>query len=68
MTTDEEQTIRLDHFLKLSGAVETGGEAKLLIQSGGVLLNGETETRRRKKLRIGDKVEIDGDEYVLEAE
>ncbi len=68
MTTDDEQTIRLDHFLKLAGAVGTGGEAKLLIQNGEVLLNGKPETRRRKKLQLGDTVEVNGDEYKLEVE
>ena len=48
--------IRLDDFLKRAGLVGTGGEAKLRIQSGEVLVNGEVETRRRKQLSCGDSV------------
>lgn len=55
---DQEKTITLQDFLKLEGLVETGGEAKFRIQNGEVLLNGEIETRRRKKLYQGDIIEI----------
>lgn len=58
--SDPEQPLCLDQFLKLQGAVSTGGEAKLLIQSGEVKLNGQVETRRRKKLQVGDVIEING--------
>lgn len=51
-------TIDLQDWMKLEGLVETGGEAKFVIQDGQVLLNGEVETRRRKKLRRGDVVEF----------
>ena len=51
--------LRLDQFLKLCGVAETGGQAKLLIQGGEILLNGEVETRRRKKLSISDVIEVD---------
>lgn len=60
--------IRLDQFLKLQGAVSTGGEAKIRIQAGEVLLNGEVETRRRKQLSLGDAVEINGLEYIVESD
>lgn len=50
--------ITLGQALKLSGIVGTGGEAKLLIQDGEVLVNGETETRRGRKLYTGDVVEV----------
>ena len=62
----EEPTIDLQDFLKLSGLVETGGEAKFRIQGGEVRLNGEVETRRRKKLRAGDTVEYLGKHLVVE--
>lgn len=52
-------SIRLDQFLQLCG-VPTGGQAKLLIQGGEVTVNGEVETRRRKKLVPGDSVGCDG--------
>ena len=52
--------MRLDHFLKTTGMSETGGQAKLMIQGGEVKVNGEIETRRRKKLAAGDVVEVAG--------
>ena len=52
--------IKLDSLLKLAGLVETGGEAKLLIQNGQVEVNGEGCTRRGRKLRAGDTVTLDG--------
>ncbi|MEC9466167.1 MAG: RNA-binding S4 domain-containing protein [Myxococcota bacterium] len=51
-------TIRLDQFLKLADVVQSGGEAKLLIQSGGVMVNGVVETRRKKQLQPGDEVHV----------
>lgn len=59
-------TIRLDHFLQACG-VETGGQAKLLIQAGEILVNGVVETRRRKKLSEGDEVELDGEVFIVSA-
>lgn len=64
MTTDN-QTIKLDQFLKFVGVASTGGEAKLMIQGGGVKVNGETETRRGRKLVIGDSVMIQGATYTV---
>jgi ribosome-associated protein len=64
LTDDPEPTIRLDQFLKRCG-VATGGQAKLLIQSGEVLVNDEVETRRRKKLRAGDEVSLGDDVFVV---
>ena len=58
-------TIRLDHFLKLMNLVESGGQAKFIIQSGLVTLNGETCTARRKKLLDGDLVVFDNQELVV---
>ena len=48
--------IKLDAFLKFAGAVGTGGEGKMLITEGHVLVNGEVCTMRGKKLRPGDEV------------
>ncbi len=61
-------TIDLDQFLKLTGAVATGGEAKVLIQGGEVLVNDEVETRRRRKLQAGDLVTLHGEMYSVEAD
>ena len=59
--------IKLDQLLKFSGALETGGQAKEIIVEGLVKLNGEVCTQRGKKIRPGDKVEIDG-QILLEVE
>ncbi len=61
-----EEAITLNDALKLSGLAGTGGQAKLLIQSGQVTVNGETETRRKRKLREGDVVRVGEEEFVLE--
>jgi ribosome-associated protein len=61
MPEAEVPTIRLDQFLKAHALVDTGGQAKLLVQEGHVQVNGETETRRRKQLHAGDVVRL-GDE------
>ena len=58
--------IRLQDLLKFAGAVETGGQAKILIQEGEVLVNDEICTMRGKKLRPGDRVELDGTTLVVE--
>ena len=60
----EEEFIRLDNALKLSGSVMTGGQAKIAIQNGEVLLNGEVCTMRGKKIRPGDRVAVIGEEEV----
>lgn len=56
----------LDQFLKLNSIAETGGQAKVMIQGGEVKLNGQIETRRRKKLAVGDVVEVSGGKWVVE--
>lgn len=63
-----DEFIKLDSFLKFSGAVLSGGEAKELIQSGKVKVNGEVCTMRGKKLRPGDSAELDGKKYLVTAE
>ncbi|SHH36342.1 ribosome-associated protein [Anaerosphaera aminiphila DSM 21120] len=60
-----EDYIKLDSFLKLVGAVQTGGEAKMLIQDGNVKVNGSIETRRGKKLYKNDKVEFNGEFFIV---
>lgn len=50
----DSEFIKLDNLLKLAGMCETGGQAKLLIQGGQVLVNGEVCTMRGKKMREGD--------------
>ena len=50
--------IKLQDLLKFAGAVETGGDAKLIIQEGRVAVNGEVCTMRGKKLTPGDTVSL----------
>ncbi|MFN9565108.1 MAG: RNA-binding S4 domain-containing protein [Pirellulaceae bacterium] len=56
------ESITLEQFLKLAQVVSSGGSAKHLIQSGAVLVNGQVETRRKKKLFPGDIVLAEGQE------
>ncbi len=58
--------IRLDSFLKMCDAVQTGGHAKIVIQEGEVRVNGEVCTQRGKKLRTGDKAEFENVVYNVE--
>lgn len=53
--------IPLDKLLKITGLVESGGEAHQCIDAGEVKVNGETELRRRNKLHSGDVVEFRGE-------
>ena len=53
--------ITVGQALKASNLVGSGGEAKVLVQTGEVRVNGEVETRRGRKLKEGDLVEV-GDE------
>ena len=55
--------IKLQDLLKLSGAADTGGEAKVAVQEGEVLVNGAVCTMRGKKLRPGDVVTYRGEDF-----
>jgi ribosome-associated protein len=66
--TDDENVIRLDQFLKLQGAVGTGGQAKMIVQSGEVAVNGQVETRRGRKLVPGDVVTVGDLEWIVETD
>ena len=61
----DSEYIKLDQLLKLADAVSTGGHAKFLIQEGLVKVNGEVETRRGKKLRSNDVVEVEGNKIKI---
>ncbi|HHY19958.1 MAG TPA: S4 domain-containing protein YaaA [Firmicutes bacterium] len=54
------EIIKLEQFLKWAGLVQTGGEAKILIQEGEVKVNGAIELRRGRQLKEGDLVEMEG--------
>lgn len=61
-----EEYIKLGQALKAAGLVESGVEAKEVIQEGLVRVNGETDTRRGKKLYAGDLVSYNGEEIKIE--
>lgn len=55
------EPVELYKILKFEGLVGTGGEAKIVISDGQVTVNGEIETRRRKKIVDGDVIAFRGD-------
>ena len=55
-----DRAINLTQVLKLSGWVENGGQAKMLIAEGQVLVNGAVELRKRRQMAVGDVVQIEG--------
>lgn len=57
--------IELNTFLRLMGVGGTGGKIKLIIRSGSVNVNGEIETRNKRKLKAGDIVEYLGKKYAV---
>ena len=60
--------IKLQDLLKFANLVCTGGEAKIIIQEGEVLVNGEVCTMRGKKIRPGDIVELYGQQLTVSYE
>ena len=60
------EPVELYKILKFEGMTSTGGEAKLLIGDGQVTVNGETETRRRRKMMNGDVIGFRGDQFHLQ--
>lgn len=59
------EIIKLDSFLKWSGIVSLGSEAKIIIQDGNIKVNGEIETRRGRKLTKNDIIEFQGESYKI---
>jgi len=59
------EPVELYKILKFEGLVSSGGEAKLVIADGQVLVNGKTETRKRKKIVTGDVIEFDSERYSI---
>ena len=57
--------MKLDQFLKFTGIVQTGGEAKMIIRSGKILVNGIVENRRGRKLIDGDQIIFDNETYIV---
>ena len=62
----QKEPVELYKILTFEGMTSTGGEAKLLIGDGQVTVNGETETRRRRKMMNGDVIGFRGDEFHLQ--
>lgn len=62
---ENETFIELNNLLKILSLVGSGGEAKLRINDGEALLNGEVETRKRKKINAGDIVEFGGTKITI---
>ena len=62
------EPVELHKILKFEGMVSSGGVAKLAIESGDVLVNGEVETRKRKKIVSGDIIEFNGEKIRLVAD
>lgn len=63
--TIRDEFIKLGQALKLAGIVQSGVDAKYMIEEGNVKVNGETETRRGKKLYDGDTVEAEGKSFTV---
>ena len=61
-----EEYIKLGQALKAAGLVSSGVEAKMAVLDGLVRVNGETDTRRGRKLYAGDIVEFDGEQIRIE--
>ncbi len=57
------EPVELYKILKFEGIVTSGGEAKAVIENGQVLVNGEEETRKRKKIVSGDTIEFMGEQF-----
>ena len=62
LTTEYIELIKL---LKVLNLVESGGQAKLVVEDGFVKLNGEVEHRKRAKIRLGDVVDFDGQQILI---
>ncbi len=62
----KDEYIKLGQAMKLAGLVGSGIEAKILIQEGNVLVNGEVDTRRGRKLYPGDEFSYNGESVTVE--
>ena len=60
--------ITLSQFLKIEGFIASGGEAKYFLQEVEVVLNGDLENRRGKKLYSNDVIEIENQKYIISNE
>tara|TARA_Y100001978_G_scaffold75549_1_gene67764 strand:+ start:287 stop:463 length:177 start_codon:yes stop_codon:yes gene_type:complete len=58
--------MKLDQFLKWNNIVSSGGEAKMLIVSGHISVNGEIEKKRGRKLKRGDVIKFSNNEIIYQ--
>ena len=63
--TLQDDYIELIKVLKIVNLVASGGEAKLIVADGLVMVNGEVELRKRRKLRKGDVINFEGEEITI---
>ena len=61
----ETEFMTLNVLLKIEGVIDTGGMAKIFLQENEVIVNGEPENRRGRKLYAGDVIEVLGKRYVI---
>ena len=59
------EPVELYKILKFEGLVSSGGEAKMVIGDGQVSVNGEKETRKRRKIVSGDIIEFQGEQLII---
>jgi S4 domain protein YaaA len=57
--------VTLGQFLKIADIISSGGEAKIFLAENEVIINGEVDNRRGRKLRDGDKVSVLGQDYLV---
>jgi ribosome-associated protein len=62
----ESEYIELIKLLKITNISNSGGQAKLMVEDGEVKRNGVVESRKRAKLRVGDKIEIFNETIIIE--
>ena len=60
-----DEYIELTQLLKVTQIAQSGGHAKLLVEEGLVVVNGQQELRKRRKLRSGDTIEVEGTKITL---
>lgn len=63
----EMKSIHLEQYLKVCGVIGSGGQAKILIQSGQVMVNRQVEKRRKRQLKEGDVVELLGERWTVDS-
>lgn len=61
----DSEFITLGQFLKFADIIQSGGEAKRFLTSNKVIINGENDNRRGRKLRPNDAIEIEGKSYLI---